>query len=171
MITYTEAVSFLKSQIQSRIPSGQGILKHMYLYGSVSAAGQGYDLDVILEVDLDAFETYCRYCLYVLDGVTPFTNDLLQPRHGQGWDYFSPKSARTRVALETIGIDPAGFKEAVLTEAIGQIRFENLDIVCLPEGWDTPDSDVYQRLERAMSNSRDPLFLLQAAGSCVEITA
>lgn len=126
-------------------------LKKILLYGSIVNVGMGSDIDLILEVEMEAFQNYTGLCMVVLDGVHPFSEDLLEPHHSAAFDYFSPKGPRSKAALKTIGV------------AIEKLHFgvleSSLDIVCLPEGWDDVKSQVHRDLKDALRTGRDPQYL------------
>ena len=136
-------------------------LKKVLLYGSIINAGMGRDIDIVLEVELKTFQEYTGLCMVVLDGVHPFSEDLLESRHSAAFDYFSPKGPRSKAALKTIGL------------AIEKLHFgvleSSLDIVCLPEGWDDVKSQVHCDLKVALRSSRDPQYLERVLYSKLQV--
>lgn len=136
-------------------------LKKIWLYGSVARDGWGNDLDLIFEVDSDTFGQYVGQCVAVLDGIRPFSDDLLSGFYGAYWDYFSPKVGRSGAAAETIGVD-IGLLGLGISE-------EEFDIICLPVGWDDKTTVVYKNLKQNLTGSRDPDFLEKAAASKMQL--
>lgn len=139
-------------------------LERLFLYGSTVNNGSGHDIDLILEVSLDKFKDYAGYCGVVLNGIRPFSDDLLDqnyPFPGPEWEYFSPKEPRSKSALATICVDIRTLKIEVPREA--------LDVVCLPKGWDDEKSSIFHDLGLLLRNSKDPHFLFNAKRSSRQI--
>lgn len=136
-------------------------LKKILLFGSTVRGVPEADLDLILEVDLETFEEYSGFCVAVLDGIRPFSDDPLVRFYGHSWDYFSPKEARSKAALNAIGVSVEHLNLDELEEY--------LDVICLPEGWDDKTSAVYANLKPFVADSRDPDFLEKAAASKMQL--
>lgn len=157
MITYTQAVLFLKLLLQSfGAASKEGILKRLYLYGNLVDSGQGESLDMVFEVDNAVFEAYCGRCGSLFSAAPTLSGAYL----------------RTAAAFEVIRFDIDSFLSAQIGTS-SEMHARSLNVVCLPVGWDTPESgdDVCRLLWPFMPESKDPYFLLWAAASCLEITA
>jgi hypothetical protein len=86
--------------------------------------------------------------------------------YGASWEYFSPKKARVASAFETIKINLAD-----CMSDIADVSVEDLDIICLPEGWDVPESNAHKTLCDMLSRSSDRNFLQRALESKQEVKA
>lgn len=137
------------------------VLKKIWLYGSVARGGSGNDLDLIFEVDHETFGKYAAYCTVVLDGVRPISDDPVFGFYSLRWEYFSPKADRSKAAGSAIGID--------IDQLDLRVTENELDIICLPEGWDDKTTEVYKNLKQDLANSRDPNFIDNAAASKMQL--
>jgi len=128
----------------------------LFIYGSI-LDGYGQDMDIIVELPKGKFEEYRTQCILMEDGLFPFSDQFLTNFSSMFWMYFSPKEGRSNVALKTIGID--------IEEMAGKLEIEScvLDIVCLPRGWDNPDTEVFNDLKKDLMGSCDPHFLENAS--------
>lgn len=154
MATKDQALAVAQA-IVAAMPNRE-ILHRMWLYGSVAYRGVGADIDIVFEVNQAAFQNYQRMCRVVLDGVNFMTNNLLIWPYGTEWEYFSPKPDRCQAALNELGIDP---EQLVLPVAM-----DELDLICLPAGWDDTASAVHQELMQHAEQSRDPHFISHVIG-------
>ncbi len=130
--------------------NSQSQLLAIHLFGG-TVRGDGNDIDVILEVPFHLFEGYAGDCITVYDGIHPTSKEGKMPRfYGAAWDYFAPKGKRTKLALETA---------IPHTEISLGSKAADFDIICLPNGWQEPESSVSLVLNAFLGESGDPLFL------------
>lgn len=155
--TAISIIAAIVQAAQAAQATGKSPLKKVLLFGSTVRGVREADLDLILEVDPETFEKYHGFCTVVLDGVRPLSDDPLEHFYGHSWDYFSPKIARSKAALEAIGV-------SVDRLNLGELE-EYMDIICLPEGWDDKTTAVHKTLKMSIADSRDPKFLENAAAS------
>lgn len=126
----------------------------VYLFGSVARDRIGRDLDFILEVTDAVFQDYADRCLDSL-GVHWAVNRLVDPGD-YFWTYYAPNAVRSEAAFAALGAkSDTAFLEA---SAAAGVPVDQLDIICLPEGWNVPESTVQMLLSAAL-NADDPQFL------------
>lgn len=154
MVTLEKAIAVVDAIIEEarNIETDTGF--KLYLYGS-TVNGHGRDIDIIIEVSEELFEQYKGTCLFESDGIVPYSNRLLTPFPSHYWSYFSPQVERSKHALSTIGVE-----QDSIVPLLGDVI---LDAVCLPEGWNNPESEIFMRLMEDFEGMIDPNFLVNAA--------
>ncbi|QQR78052.1 MAG: hypothetical protein IPJ68_03085 [Candidatus Moraniibacteriota bacterium] len=133
-------------------------LKKVYL---LIAGGPANRVEIILEVKLDAYDSYRMDCRFVPNySVRPFSRDTLydQSRRSEEWAQHA-WARRTNMALKLIGVR---LETLDLSEISAATDGYPLDVTCLPIGWGDENSWVYRHLLEDVQGSQDPGFLVRA---------
>jgi phosphohistidine phosphatase SixA len=135
-----------------------------HLFGSCATGAGGGDADVILEVPTDVFVGFMTNCVGALDGFHPVEKFMIGG-YSAFWDYHSPADARLEYALHAIGIEEEDMKTLAAI-----IPFENVDILCLPAGWNK-EGDVVNSLlqEHHGLSMQDPNMLSKVMSTAIEV--
>lgn len=147
-MTYTKSQALAVARAikaASRVPG------RVYVFGS-SAHGGGSDIDVIVEVPATLFSRYREDCDF--SGVSAIVRGAFV-QHDLFWAYFSPAEKRSEAALDAIGVS----HERILATDGLDMPCRDLDVICLPIGWNT--SPLLEQLQAEMSADWrcDPNFM------------
>ncbi len=164
VVTYESAIEFAQKLLAL---SDRRCLKKVYLFGSVAVQGVGNDIDLVLEVSEDVFLRYATACIGTLNGYHPIKKALM-PMAGMYWDYYSPQMARVQNALTAIGLSASKIK-FFMNEINGTVTEKDVDIICLPVGWNDERTDVNLLLQENFGFDTDPNLLNNIISTCVDI--
>lgn len=113
----------------------------------------GMDIDIIVEVPAPLFERYQRECHE--SGVAAIIRFF--------WAYSSPIEPRSESALRLIGVE----RNQILTADGINIPPQDLDVICLPAGWNA--SPLREQLQQDMSANWkcDQAFMVNLSRSAI----
>jgi len=155
-MTYTKCQALA---VARAIKAGSRVPGRIYIFGS-SAHGGGKDIDVIVEVPAPLFSRYQEACDF--SGVSAIVRGVFD-RQDLFWAYFSPVEKRSEAALDVIGVR----HEWILGTDGMSIPCRDLDVICLPTGWNT--SPLLEQLQAEMSANWkcDPKFMRNLSQSAI----